>query len=190
MRQASNRQTTKDLASTPMLFGELRQPEHTYLALPRVSSENREYIPMTFFKPEVIAGDKVYTLENATLYDFGILNSRTHMAWMRATAGRLKSDYSYTNSLVYNNFVWPEVDEVKQAEVEKLSQAVLDARAEFPEASLADLYDPLTMPPSLARAHRNLDRYVDRLYSPEGFDSDAARVSHLFGLYQDITMDK
>lgn len=184
MRESSTRATTRELATTPTLFGELRQPQENYLALPRVSSENRAYIPMTFLGNEVIAGDKVYTISGATRYHFGILTSQMHMAWMRTTAGRLKSDYSYTNSLVYNNFIWPEVTTEQEREVERLAQAVLDARAEFPGASLADLYDPLTMPPELSRAHRTLDKFIDRLYRKEGFTSDPERIAHLFELYQ------
>ena len=184
MRLASSRPTTNELAATPTLFGELRQPTERYLGLPRVSSEARAYIPMAFLGADVIAGDKVYTLAGATLYHFGILISQMHMAWMRVTAGRLKSDYSYTNSLVYNNFIWPEVTDDQKADIERLAQAVLDARAEFPTASLADLYDPRACPPALSKAHKQLDRAVDKLYRKEPFASDAERVAHLFKLYQ------
>jgi len=169
----------------PAEFGDIRQPADNYLLLPRVSSERRFYMPIGYYDVTTIVADSAYAIPNATLYHFGILMSRMHMVWMRAVAGRLESRYRYSKDIVYNNFVWPEVDEVKRTEVERLSQAVLNARAEFPEASLADLYDPLSMPPALARAHHTLDRYVDRLYRPEGFQDDPARVSHLFALYQE-----
>ncbi len=187
MRLRSSRPTTNDLAATPTLFGEMRQPTERYLALPRVSSENRWYIPMEFLEPEVIAGDKVYTIVGATLYEFGIMTSRMHMAWMRTVGGRLKSDYSYSNLLVYNNFIWPETTNAQKTEIEKLAQAVLDARAQFPSSSLADLYDPLTMPPTLAKAHSRLDRAVDKLYSKTPFASDTDRVALLFEKYQEKT---
>lgn len=184
MRATSARPTTNELAATPTLFGEVRQPREQYLGLPRVSSESREYIPMAFLLPDVIAGDKVYTIPGATPYHFGILTSQMHMAWMRVTAGRMKSDYSYTNSLVYNNFIWPTVTADQKREVEHLAQNILDARAQFPNSSLADLYDPLTMPPALSKAHKALDKYVDKLYQKSGFANDPARVAHLFELYK------
>lgn len=182
MRNASSRPTTNELASVPTLFGEIRQPKDNYLGFPCVSSENREYIPMAFLPSDVIAGNKVFTV-NASIYGFGILNSRMHMAWTRVVCGRLKSDYNYSNQLVYNNFIWPEATEAQQADIERLAQAVLDARAQFPTSSLADLYDPLTMPPALSKAHKALDRAVDKLYSKTPFPTDAERVAHLFELY-------
>jgi hypothetical protein len=184
-RLASTRPTTRELATTPSLFGEIRQPSSRYLAIPCVSSENRDYIPMDFLDADIIAGNKVFTVQNADSYTFGILTSRIHMAWMRVTAGRLKSDYNYTNQLVYNNFIWPEVTETQKAEISNLAQNILDARAEFPGASLADLYDPLTMPPSLAKAHKALDKAVDKLYQSKPFLSDADRVALLFEKYRD-----
>lgn len=184
MRAASKRPTTKELASAPTLFGELRQPKEKYLALPRVSSENRNYIPIAILEADVIAGDKVYTIAGATLYHFGILTSQMHMAWMRTVGGRLKSDYSYSNSLVYNNFIWPEANNEQKAEIEKLARAIINARTEFSGSSLADLYDPLTMPPGLSKAHTALDKAVDCLYGKSPFVTDVDRVALLFEKYK------
>lgn len=175
------------LASTPTLFAQITADPDKFdnaIAIPSVSSERRDYIPINFYGKGTVLTNLCLVIPNATLYHFGILTSQMHMAWMRAVAGRLESRYRYSKDIVYNNFIWPEVSEAQEREVAALAQAVLDARAEFPNSSLADLYDPLTMPPSLSKAHRQLDRYVDRLYKREGFDSDALRVAHLFELYQ------
>jgi hypothetical protein len=187
-RSKSTRPQTQHLAATPTLFGELRQPKTNYLALPRVSSVNRRYIPMKFLDSNIIAGDKVYTLEGATNYHFGILESIMHMSWMKYTAGRLKSDYSYSNSITYNNYPWPEnpSDKQKQA-VEDAAQAVLDAREQFPDSSLADLYNPNTMPPVLVKAHQQLDKSVDLCYRPQPFTTEAKRIEYLFELYEKYT---
>lgn len=182
MRLASKKAATNKKATTPTLFDEIRQPNTTYILVPRVSSERRDYVPMGFFDKDVIAGDSCQIIPGATLYHFGVLESRMHMAWMRAVCGRLKSDYRYSKDIVYNNFIWPKVSEAQQATVSKAAQAVLDARALYPDSSLADLYDPLTMPPELAKAHRRLDSLVDKLYGRK-FNDDAARVAHLFELY-------
>jgi hypothetical protein len=137
---------------------------------------------------QVICSNKIQTVSGATCYDFGILTSTMHMAWMRQVCGRMKSDYSYSSKLVYNNFPWPETPSEKQlAAVETAAQAVLDARAKYPTSTLADLYDPTTMPPMLARAHTELDRAVDRCYRKETFPNDRARVEHLFALYEKLT---
>jgi len=187
-REASNREATRKLALIPTRFGEARQPTTKYLALPRVSSENRAFIPMVFLPTKVIAGDKVYTIENATLYHFGVLTSTMHMAWMRTTAGRMKSDFSYSSQITYNNFPWPDNPTEKQrAAIEEAAQGVLDARASHPEASLADLYDPVAMPPDLRRAHQTLDKAVDAAYGKKNFTSDAERVAFLFELYHKYT---
>jgi hypothetical protein len=187
-RENSQRKATQDLASFSTRFGEFRQPKSQYLALPRVSSESRQFIPMLFFSPTMIAGDKVYTIEGATLYHFGILTSTTHMAWMRVTAGRMKSDYSYSNQLTYNNFPWPhEPSDKKVVAVENAAQGVLDARSVHHKASLADLYDPVAMPPDLRKAHQELDRAVDAAYGRRKFSSDAERVAFLFELYHQYT---
>ena len=140
--------------------------------------------------PETICSNLVNIVANATLYHFGVLTSAMHMAWMRQVAGRLKSDYRYSNSLVYNNFPWPEkIADERRAEIERLAQAVLDERARHLEkgATLADLYDPVTMPPGLAKAHAALDRAVDRAYRPAPFETERARVEHLFARYQALT---
>ena len=187
LRLNSIRDATKELANQPTLFGELRQPKKRYLALPRVSSENRKFIPITFLEPNVIAGDKVYTIENATDFHFGIMTSAMHMAWMRCTSGRMKSDYSYTNQITYNNFPWPDLRGNNHTIVGACAQAVLDARATHPNASLADLYDPLTMPANLLKAHQALDKAVDAAYGYKGAQTDAARVAFLFERYQKIT---
>ncbi len=183
-RLASNTPSTNDHAIRPAEFRDTANPD-SYIVVPRVSSERREYIPMGFFGKDQIAGDTCQVIPNATLYHFGILTSQIHMAWMRAVAGRLKSDYRYSKDIVYNNFIWPEVNENQKAEIERLAQNVLDARAEFPDASLADLYDPLTMPPVLTKAHKSLDRVVDRLYQSAPFADDVERVALLFDRYQE-----
>jgi hypothetical protein len=188
MRLASPAPSTRSAAETPTIFKQLNQPNSNYLAVPRVSSERRTYIPIGYLPKEHIAGDKLYTVPNATLFHFGVLTSSMHMAWMRVVAGRLKSDYSYSNTIVYNNFSWPEKPSEKQKQtIETAAQAVLDARAQFPESSLADLYDPLTMPPALLKAHQQLDKAVDAAYGKTNFQTEAQRVAFLFELYQKYT---
>jgi hypothetical protein len=159
----SKRGATNRLAETPTLFGEIRQPSVQYIILPRVSSEKRKYIPMGFEAPETIASDATLIIPNATLYHFGILTSSVHMAWTRAVCGRLEMRYRYSKDIVYNNFPWHEATEKQIADIEKLTQGVLDARAKYPESSLADLY-ALTMPPDLTKAHKALDKAVMKLY--------------------------
>jgi hypothetical protein len=186
-REESPREETKKLAKTPALFGEIRQPDSTYLLVPKVSSETRPYMPVGFVKPNVIANGSALIVPNATLFHFAVLSSAMHMAWMRYTCGRMKSDYQYSSQIVYNNYPWPEkVTDKQRATVEAMAQAVLAARRQFPEATLADLYDPLAMPPTLAEAHAELDRAVDLCYRPEKFDSDRQRVEFLFSLYEKL----
>ena len=193
MRSESNRASTQKLADTPWLFGETRQPKGTYILVPRVSSERRQYVPIGFFDQDTICSDANLMIPNATLYEFGILTSQMHMDWMRVVAGRLKSDYRYSAKLVYNNFPWPQTNDQQKAQIEKLAQAVLDARqAEFdkdPTTSRADLYDPDIMPPTLRKAHQALDKAVDKLYSAKGFKTPLDRVKHLFELYQQLTKE-
>jgi hypothetical protein len=166
-RLESRRPTTQALASTPSLFGEIRQPRERYLAIPEVSSERRTYLPMAFLPAKVICSNKLQTLSGATTYDFGVLTSRLHMSWVRQVCGRLKSDINYSGSLVYNNYPWPESPtDTQRATVERDAQAVLDARALYPDSTLANLYDPVLMPPELVRAHQRLDRAVERCYRP------------------------
>ena len=180
-RRRSKKGKTVERAELPYLFGELRQPRATYLAVPEVSSENRRYIPIGFVPTRVIASNLLYTVPGASLYTLGILTSQMHMAWVRHVAGRLKSDYRYSAGLVYNNLPWPSFggDAQRQA-VTSAAEAVLEARRKFPGATLADLYDPVSMPGELAKAHSRLDKAVDRSYRKEPFANDRARVELLF----------
>ncbi|MCY2950851.1 MAG: class I SAM-dependent DNA methyltransferase [Planctomycetota bacterium] len=202
-RKASSRPTTRQLASVPSLFGEIRQPATRYLLIPSVSSETRRYIPMGFIRPDVIASNLTLMVPGATLYHFGVLSCAMHMAWVRKVCGRLKSDYRYSNKLVYNNYPWPQdVADKQKQRVEEAAQAVLDMRVEcgdgragfLPAArspgkacSLADLYDPLAMPAKLAKAHGDLDRAVDLAYRSHPFTSERQRVEFLFALYENLT---
>lgn len=183
-RKKSKRIQTLKAASYPYLFGEERQPESDYLAIPKVSSQVRDYIPIAFCSKDVICGDKLFHLPNAKLFHFAVITSKMHMTWMRHTCGRMKSDYSYSNTIVYNNFPWPENPTKKQIEaIETKAQKVLDVRAEYPESSLATLYDPLTMPQPLVKAHHDLDKAVDLAYRSQPFTTDAKRMEFLFELY-------
>lgn len=188
VRKKSKRPTTRKLAEFPSLFGEIRQPDSDYLVFPEVSSERRKYIPVGFVSKEIITSNKNYTIADPSLYSFGILSSQMHMAWVHYVAGRMKSDFSYSTGMVYNNFPWPENPTDKQKEaVEKAAQAVLDARAQFPESSLADLYDPNTMPPVLVKAHQQLDKAVDLCYRSQPFPNETKRIEFLFELYDKYT---
>ncbi len=192
-RMSSTKAATVHSAATPTLFGEMRPCDNEYIAIPKVSSENRRYIPIDYLKKDIIAGDKLFQMPDASIYHFGVLTSLVHMAWMRAVGGRLKSDYSYSNTIVYNNFPWPTPTEKQKATIEQTAQAILDARAKYPDSSLADLYDELTMPVELRKAHRQNDKAVLRAY---GFDNkllDAENepliVAELFKLYQEMTKE-
>ncbi|NOT01094.1 MAG: class I SAM-dependent DNA methyltransferase [Phycisphaerales bacterium] len=186
-RSVSNRMTTRSLAESPALFGELRQPTSRYVLIPRHSSEKRAYVPMSYFDADVIAHDSCLTLPNASLYHFGVLSSAMHMAWVRQVCGRLESRYRYSAKLVYNNYPWPtDVTDAQRRRVAELGQAVLDARSQHPDATLADLYDPDAMPPALRRAHDRLDRAVDACYRRQPFDSERQRLEHLFELYEQL----
>lgn len=185
-RSASTRAATRALADTPNLFGEIRQRPGPFALIPRHTSERREYVPFGFFDDGPIAHDSCLFLADATAFHFAILTSRMHMAWLRQIGGRLKSDYRYSISLVYNTFPWPGASPAQRTQIAMLAQAVLDARA-LPKnatSTLADLYDPDTMPAELRRAHRELDTAVDRLYRRAPFGSDRERVEHLFTAYQ------
>lgn len=164
MREESKREATRKLAETPMLFGEIRQPDSEYLIIPRHSSEKRNYIPIGYETPDVICGDSNLMLPNATLFEFGVMTSNVHMAWMSAVCGRIKSDYRYSVNVVYNNFPWIIPDEKQRQMIEKTAKAILEARRLFPTDSLSDLYDPVAMPPELKKAHINNDRAVMILY--------------------------
>jgi len=187
-RDSSKRGATKKLASTPTLFGEIRQPNTSYLIIPKVSSENRKYIPIGILSADIISSGSLLVVPNSSLYEFGVLTSEMHMAWVKYTCGRMKSDYQYSASIVYNNYLWPKEPSNKNKNaVETKAQKVLDVRAEFPESSLADLYDPLTMPPKLVKAHHELDKAVDLCYRPQAFKNEAARIEYLFDLYSKYT---
>lgn len=187
-RKASKSAPTQKLAATPTRFHVENFPDGPFLVVPKVSSERRPYIPIGFLTPETICSDLVFIVRDARPWHFGVLSSNMHMAWMRQVAGRLESRYRYSTGLVYNNYPWPQdATEAQRAAVEKAAQAVLEARAKFPGSTLADLYDPVTMPPDLAKAHADLDRAVDRCYRREPFPNDRARVEHLFALYEQLT---
>jgi len=191
-RLASKRAATQGLAALPGRFGEVRQPQHTYVLIPRHSSERRQFVPVGFVEPEVIVGDANFCIPKATVFHFGILSSTMHNAWIRYTCGRLKSDFRYSKDIVYNNFPWPESTTAAQRhKIEAAAQGVLDARSAHQGASLADLYDPVTMPVDLVKAHQALDAAVDAAYvagtARKAFRSDAERVAFLFELYQRYT---
>lgn len=186
LRGASNRDGTRKLADVPMLFGEIRQPDKDYIIVPRVSSENRRYIPIGFMPPSVIASDATLIIPSATLYHFGVLTSNVHMAWTRVVCGRLKSDYRYSKDIVYNNFPWASPTEGQKAQIEKTAQAILDARAKFPDSSLADLYgDTMYLYPTLMEAHRANDRAVMAAYGFQIKMSETECVAELMKLYQE-----
>lgn len=189
MRLASQKAATQEKAKSASLFTEIRQPKSgNYLAFPRTSSENRVYIPIGFIPASTIAANDIQMVPEAGIYEFGILTSSMHMAWVRVTCGRLKSDYRYSAKLTYNTFPWPQTQTGKQKQaIENAAQAVLDARALFTNSSLADLYDPLTMPEALTKAHHKLDAAVDMAYAKRKFTGDSDRVAFLFELYQQIT---
>lgn len=190
LRAESTRQATQKLAAFPTLFGEDRQPESDYVLIPLHSSENRKYIPIGFFDKNSIANNSCSFIPNAKLYHFGILMSSIHMAWVKNMCGRIKSDYRYSNELVYNNYPFPDNPNDKQVKaIETAAQKVLDARLQFPNSSLADLYDPLTMPPALVKAHNELDKAVDLAYRSQAFTSEANRMVFLFELYEKYTAD-
>jgi len=186
-RLESRRETTRNLARTPQLFGEIRQPQARYLAIPKTSSELRPYIPIDFRGPDVIANTEIFTSPDSTLYHFGVLTSEMHMAWVRHVCGRLESRYRYSTTLVYNNFPWPVESDEQRTRVEQAAQDVLSERERFPDSTLAELYDPLTMPQDLLRAHERLDRAVDRCYRREPFETDRQRVEHLFAMYEHLS---
>jgi len=192
-RQASKSAGTRKLANRPTRFHVENMPSTNYIIIPSVSSEKRRYVPMGFMSPDVLSSNLVLIIPDATLYHFGILESIVHMAWMRAVCGRLKSDYRYSKDVVYNNFPWPTPTEKQKAKIEQTAQAILDARALYPDSSLADLYDELTMPAELRKAHQQNDKAVLQAY---GFDvklldegNEPLIVAELFKLYQEMTKE-
>jgi len=187
MRLTSPKKATRESAHTPTLFQEIRQPESDYILVPRVSSEKRQYIPIGFLGSDTITTDSVHMIPFATTYHFGILTSSVHNAWTGAVCGRLEMRYRYSKDIVYNNFPWPEANDRQKSEIEKLAQNILDARAKYPDSSLADLYDPLTMPPELLKAHHALDKAVMKLYGFAKDSSEPAIVAELMGRYKLLT---
>jgi hypothetical protein len=161
-------------------------PKENYIVIPEVSSGNRRYVPIGFLNPSIFCSNKLRLMPNATLYHFGILESNVHMAWVRAICGRIKSDYRYSKDVVYNNFPWPNPTPEQKERIEKTAQGILDARAIYPDSSLADLYDPLTMPPELRKAHQKNDAAVMQAYGmPIKETDEAACVAWLMRLYQE-----
>ena len=201
-RLASKRPATRDLAACPSSFAFVSHPEHAYLLIPSVSSEKRQYSPMAFMPANVIASNLCLLVPDAKLFHFGVLSSAMHMAWVRQVCGRMKSDYRYSNKLVYNNFPWPtDIAEARRARVQELAQSVLDIRVELGDGrvgflpstkpsvascSLGDLYDPISMPTKLLKAHKDLDRAVDACYRSAPFTSERQRVEYLFTLYEQL----
>lgn len=188
-RAQSTKAATRKKAETPWLFDEIRETGPSYIGVPKVSSGRRRYIPMGFVDNGMIPGDKLYFIPNASVYDFGILMSQFHNAWMRMVAGRLKSDYSYANTIVYNNFVWPDPTDALRGEVERCAQAVLDARSSYEGSTLADMYDPDNdfLYPALTKAHKALDAAVEAAYGVDFNGDEEKIVAHLFKLYAEKT---
>ena len=188
VRLLSPAKETQKLAETPSLFAQLNQPKGSFIAFPKVSSERRKYIPIGFLREEVIVGDKLYVVEDVGLYHFGILTSNVHNAWMRLVAGRMKSDYSYSNTIVYNSFPWPTPTDAQKSKIEQTAQAILDARALYPDCSLADLYDEAVMPPELRKAHQQNDKAVMQAYGFWGkLNTETECVAELIKMYQALT---
>ena len=186
-RLSSKKAATRKQADTPTLFTENRQPSEDFIAIPEVSSGTRRYIPMGFLHPDTICSNKLQILPGASIYHFGVLMSNVHMAWMRTVCGRLKSDYDYSAKIVYNNFPWPVPTEKQKAKIEQSAQAILDARALYPDCSLAVLYNEVTMPPELRKAHQVNDRAVMEAYGFWGkFNSESACVAELMKMYQQL----
>jgi len=187
-RLSSSSAGTVKLADKPTRFHVENMPEGTYILVPEVSSERRRYVPMGFMTPDVLCSNLVKIIPNASLYHFGILTSNVHMAWMRTVCGRLKSDYRYSKDIVYNNFPWPTPTDAQKAKIEQTAQAILDARALYPDCSLADLYDEVTMPPELRKAHQQNDKAVMEAYGmPVRETTEASCVAELMRRYQELT---
>ena len=187
-RLSSTKAATRKSAETPTLFQEIRHPNSDYIIVPCHSSENRRYVPFGFVTPDIIVNNAVLIIPNASMYHFGIMTSNVHMAWMRAVCGRIKSDYRYSKDVVYNNFPWPTPTDAQKAKIEQTAQAILDARALYPDCSLADLYDEAVMPPELRKAHQQNDKAVMQAY---GFDvktmTETSCVAELMKMYQELT---
>ena len=188
-RLASKAAGTRKFAETPSLFCQIAQPQTgCYIAVPKTSSERRRYIPLGFLDASVIASDLLFLIPDAALFHFGVLESNVHMAWMRTVCGRLKSDYRYSKDIVYNNFPWPTPTDAQKAKIEQTAQAILDARALYPDCSLADLYDEVTMPPELRKAHQQNDKAVMEAYGiPVKGTTEATCVAELMRRYQELS---
>lgn len=184
-RLKSKKPATRKLANIPTLFGEIRQPDAEYILIPSTTSGNRKYIPIGFMNKNTIVSNATLIIPNATLYHFGVLESSVHMAWMRAVCGRLGNGYRYSKDIVYNNFIWPNPTQKQKEAIEKAAQGVLEARKLFPDSSLADLYDPNTMPPKLTKAHEKLDKAVKSAYGNKGFETEEEIVSSLMRMYKE-----
>ena len=186
-RQNSKRETTKRLAERPAEFGEIRQPNSNYLIIPSVSTSGRRYIPMGFAEKNTICSNLNLMVPNASFFELGVLTSRIHMVWIKYVCGRLGNAYRYSAKIVYNNFPWPDVTDNQKTTIETLAKTVLETRAKFSDSSLADLYDPLTMPPELLKSHRNLDNAVMKLYGFKKDTSEPAVLAALMEMYQKLT---
>ena len=187
-RLNSTKAATQRSADTPTLFQEIRHPDSEYIIIPRHSSETRRYIPFGFVQPQIVVNDAVQIIPDAKIYHFGIMMSNVQMAWTRAVCGRIKSDYRYSKDVVYNNFPWPTPTDTQKTKIEQTAQAILDARARYPESSLADLYDELTMPPELRKAHQDNDRAVMQAYGFSVRDmTESICVAELMRMYQSLT---
>ena len=188
IRLASKSAGTIKLADTPTRFHVENMPKGTYIVVPEVSSERRRYVPMGFMTPNIFCSNLVKIIPDATLYHFGVLTSNVHMAWMRAVCGRLEMRYRYSKDVVYNNFPWCTPTDAQKAKIEQTAQSILDARALYPDSSLADLYDELTMPPELRKAHQNNDRAVMAAYGFSVKDMTESKcVAELMKLYLELT---
>ena len=195
LRMISTSSQTRTKADIPYLFTDIRQPDTNYLIIPSVSSEQRKYIPIGFMAPDIIATNLVLIVPNATLYHFGILTSNVHMAWMRAVCGRLEMRYRYSKDIVYNNFPWCNPTDEQKAKIEKAAQGILNAREKHPDSSLADLYNDLTMPSELRKAHQENDKMVMEAYGFKKKDengktrwlSESETVAELMKMYQELT---
>ncbi len=187
-RLSSVKAATREYANQPTRFMEIKQPQSDYLMIPATSSENRRYIPIGYLSKDVVASNAASFVPDATLYHFGVLTSNVHMAWMRAVCGRLEMRYRYSVNLVYNNFPWPTPTDAQKSKIEQTAQAILDARAMYPDCSLADLYDEVTMPPELRKAHQQNDRAVMQAYGFWGkLNTETECVAELMKMYQALT---
>ena len=189
-RLESKKEATRKGADFPHRFMEIKQPDSDYLIIPLTTSKNRKYVPVGYLSKDIIANNGASFVPNASLYHFGVITSNVHMAWMRTVCGYFGPSYRYSNNIVYNNFPWPTPTAEQKAKIEKTAQAILDARALYPDCSLADLYDELTMPPELRKAHQENDRAVMQAY---GFDikttTESSCVAELMKLYQKLTKE-